>query len=53
MGSDIPYDLQALKDGLHKLDDNIQVLEEAIEQEQEKKRDYRRMISVLESKHES
>jgi len=50
MGKDIVYDIQALKDGLGKIDNNIQILEDAIERELETKREYRRMIAVLEEK---
>jgi len=50
MGMDIEYDLDALKKGLGKLDKNIQVLEQAVERERETKREYHRMIDVLEAK---
>ena len=50
MGTDIPYDLEALKQGLKKCDANIVVFERAIEHEHETKKQFRRMIAVLEEK---
>ena len=50
MGKEITYDLQALKDGLGKIDSNIEIFEQAIENELRIKKEYRRMISVLEEK---
>ena len=50
MGVDVEYDLQALKDGLGKCDVNIRIFEKAIEGEQDTKKKFRHMISVLEEK---
>ncbi len=50
MGMDVEYDLQALKDGLGKCDANIKIFETAIEGEQDTKKKFRHMISVLEEK---
>ena len=50
MSNDIEYDLDALKEGLVKCDKNVKIFEEAILNEQKTKREYRRMISVLEEK---
>jgi len=50
MGKDVEYDLEALKNGLTKLDKNIELFEEEIRKLMDVKSDYRRMISVLEAK---
>jgi len=50
MGTDIEYDLQALRDGLDKIDKNIATFEDAIEKEHATKREFRHMIAVLEAK---
>jgi len=50
MGVDVEYDLQALRDGLVKCDGNIRIFEQAIEGEQDTKKKFRHMISVLEEK---
>ena len=52
MGMDLDYDLDALKKGLGKIDKNIEVFEVAIEKELATKKEYRRMIQVLEEKRE-
>ena len=50
MGMDLDYDLQALKDGIPKIDKNIEVFYQAIADAEAEKAEYRRMISVLEEK---
>jgi len=50
MGKDIEYDLEALKKGLGKLDENIHVFEVALAKERATKDDWMRMIEVLEAK---
>ena len=44
------YDIQALRDGLLKIDKNIKIYEEAIEKELNTKKEYRKMIRALEEK---
>lgn len=50
MSNDTVYDIDALKQGLVKCDNNIQIFEDAIERENSTKRNYREMIAVLEEK---
>lgn len=51
MEEKIEYDLGALRDALSRIDKNIKIFEEAIERELATKKEYRRMIGILEDKH--
>lgn len=44
----IRYDIGSLKEGITKCDKNIQIFEDAIKKEEETKRRFRQMITVLE-----
>jgi len=50
MGMDVEYDLEALKKGLLKIDKQIEIFEDAIRREMDRKIEYRHMIDVLEAK---
>lgn len=50
MPNTIEYDIDALRDNIIRCDNNIKTFEEAIEKEQEQKRELRDMIRTLEDK---
>jgi len=50
MSKNVEYDLNALKEGVLKCEENIKIFEDAIEREHGTIRDYKRMIRVLEEK---
>jgi len=50
MSADIPYDLDALRDGLKRCDNNIKIFEDAISREYVTIQQYKKIIVQLEMK---
>jgi len=47
------YNIDSLKEGIKKCDENIKVFEDAIKKERDTQEEYREMIKVLEKKEPS
>jgi hypothetical protein len=50
MSNDIEYDLESLKVGIGKCENNVKIFEDAIQKEYATIRDYQRIIAKLEEK---